>query len=136
MIQGSAEVPVPDVRGETVILQIGALLETVKAEAKVPLPPSGLVTVTVLASAEALWSMVMSTRRVSELIQVTSSMPMPSPKLTVAPSWKFWPVMVTVRLAPLVPVAGETESMRGSPKSPRFTDTEAETDPEVTVTSA
>src|SRR5206468_3120997 len=93
---------------------VGAGGETVKPATRVTVCPP-VVTVTSRAPVAAALSIAMATdswvdeTNVVELIV----MPVPVPNDEVAPDWKLVPVTVTVRLAPGVPVFGDTAVMEG-----------------------
>ena len=81
------------------------------APARLPLVPSGFVTVTVREE-EVFWrfkSIVMFTMSLFELTNSTEFVEIPSPKLTTAPGWKFSPSTVTSSVSSGSPDVGGPE---------------------------
>src|SRR5689334_15185494 len=96
----------PDV-GET-LLSVGggggAARFTVNALERVPLCPSGLVTITLRVPAEALAAIAMLLVNCVAELKVHEFTVMPVPKLHVAPLAKLVPLITTFRTCPCVPL--------------------------------
>src|SRR4029077_12561829 len=84
-----------------------AAATTVKPAVRVPLRPPGFVTVTSRAPSVAPAAIARVAVSCVAEGTVTPLTVMPVPTLSVAPLWKFVPVMVTGTLLPAAPCVGE-----------------------------
>src|SRR2546425_8544568 len=86
---------------------------TVKPPVSTTVWPSGLDTVTSRAPIAAVAPIARATESWADETTVVELTVMPAPNPALAPAWKFAPVTVTVRLAPLTPLLGDTLPIGG-----------------------
>src|SRR6266540_3958925 len=108
---------------------------TVKHPTQRPVPLSGLITFTVLASVVVPEEIVMRTVSLPAFTKVVEFTVIPDPKRATAPGWKLDPRTSTERGVPLVPLFGEVDVGFGAGSIVRHPAHVAEPPPVVTVTS-